>query len=227
MSMDYKKFCERLKEERLRVALTQVEISYLLRMSQNCYCKAEQGKRKFNYYEIQCLCDTDVDVYYVFTGERPQQIEADSFLWKSTVEELKSYLAILCILFMSLSKYNKLMLSDDDYKKIENIQYALMPGKKRKTIFYRLRRALGYNQKIMAEFMKVDKKKLHSMECGKVLPDSEIMCQMLDVFSIPYALFFNDKNGLIYEISYLLGLIEESKQKDVLDGIKLLHKTFC
>ena len=127
---------------------------------------------------------------------------------------------------MSLSKVNNITLSSDDYKKIENIQYALMQRKKGKTIFYKLRRALSYNQKKMAELMKVDIKKLRSMECGKVLPDSEIMCQMLDVFSIPYALLLNDKNGLICEISYLLGLVEESKQKDVLEGMKFIHKTF-
>lgn len=226
MSMEYQKFCDRLKEERIGLSFSQMEISSLLRMTQSHYSKAELGKRRLSYYEIQCLCETEVDVYYVFTGERCQQIEADGFFLESTVEELKSYLEIICILYMSLSKVNNITLSSDDYKKIENIQYALMQRKKGKTIFYKLRRALSYNQKKMAELMKVDIKKLRSMECGKVLPDSEIMCQMLDVFSIPYALLLNDKNGLICEISYLLGLVEESKQKDVLEGMKFIHKTF-
>lgn len=226
MSMDYQKFCDRLKEERLGLSFSQMEISGLLRMTQSHYSKAELGKRRLSYYEIQCLCETEVDVYYVFTGERCQQIEADGFFLESTVEELKNYLELLCILYMSLFKANKLTLSSDNYKKIENIQYALMPCKKGKTIFYKLRRAMGYNQKKMTEYMKVDIKKLRSMECGKVLPDSEIMCQMLDVFSIPYALLLNDKNGLICEISYLLGLVEESKRKNVLEGMKLFHKTF-
>lgn len=227
MSMDYQKFCDRLKEERLGLSFSQMEISGLLRMTQSHYSKAELGKRRLSYYEIQCLCETEVDVYYVFTGERCQQIEVDAFFLESTVEELKNYLELLCILYMSLFKANKLTLSSDNYKKIENIQYALMTCKKGKTIFYKLRRALGYNQKKMAEYMKVDIKKLRSMECGKVLPDSEIMCQMLDVFSIPYALLLNDKNGLICEISYLLGLVEGSKRKHVLEGMKLFHKTFC
>ena len=226
MSMKYEKFCKRLKEERTRACLSQMELSGLLRMTQSHYSKVEKCKRRLSYYEIQCLCETEVDVYYVFTGERCQQIEADGFFLESTVEELKSYLEIICILYMSLSKVNNITLSSDDYKKIENIQYALMQRKKGKTIFYKLRRALSYNQKKMAELMKVDIKKLRSMECGKVLPDSEIMCQMLDVFSIPYALLLNDKNGLICEISYLLGLVEESKQKDVLEGMKFIHKTF-
>ena len=227
MSMEYQKFCVRLKEERMRASLSQMEISGLLRMTQSHYSKTELGKRRLSYYEIQCLCETSVDVYYVFTGERGIQIEADSFLWKSTVEELKSYLEVLCILYMSLFKANILTLSSDNYKKVENIRYALMPCKKGKTIFYKLRRALNYNQKKMAEFMKVDVKKLRGMESGKILPDSEIMCQMLAVFSIPYALLLNDKNGLICEINCLLGLMEECKRKDVLEGMKFIHKTFC
>lgn len=227
MSTEYQKFCERLKEERVRISLSQMEVSRSLRMTQSHYSKAELGKRRLSYYEIQCLCETKMDVYYIFTGERWRQIENDSFFWKSTVEELKSYLEIVCTLYMSLFKANILTLSSDNYKKIENIWYALMPCEKGKTIFYKLRRALNYNQKKMAELMKVDVKKLRGMESGKILPDSEIMCQMMDVFSIPYALLLNDKDGLICEINSLLGLIEESKRKDVFESMKFIHRTFC
>lgn len=227
MSTEYQKFCERLKEERTRISLSQMEISRLLRMTQSHYSKAELGKRRLSYYEIQCLCETNVDVYYIFTGERDQQVGADSFFWESTEEEPKSYLELLCILYMPLLKVNTITLSSNNYKKIENIRYALLPYEKGKTIFYKLRRALNYNQKKMAELMKVDVKKLRGMESGKILPDSEIMCQMLDVFSVPYALLMNDKNGLICEINCLLALMQESKRKDVLEGMKLIHKTFC
>lgn len=226
MSTEYQKFCERLKEERVRTSLSQMEISRLLRMTQSHYSKAELGKRRLSYYEIQCLCETNVDVYYIFTGERWKQIENDSFFWKSTVEELKSYLEIVCTLYMSLFKANILTLSSDNYKKIENIWYALMPCEKGKTIFYKLRRALNFNQRRMAELIEVDVKKLRGMESGKILPDSEIMCQMMNVFSIPYALFLNDKNGLICEISCLLEFMGGEKQSNVLEGIKFIHKTF-
>jgi len=227
MSMEYQKFCERLKEERMRISLSQMEISRLLRMTQSHYSKAELGKRRLSYYEVQCLCETDVDVYYVFTGERWQQIENNGFFMESTIEEMKCYLEMVCILYMSLFKSKRLTLLGDDYKKIENIRYALMPCEKRKTVFYKLRRALNYNQKKMAELMKVDVKKLRGMESGKILPDSEIMCQMMNVFSIPYALLLNDKNGLICEINSLLGFIEESKRKDVFESMKFMHRTFC
>lgn len=70
MSATYQKFHERLKEERLRLELSQLEISQLLRMSQSHYSKAELGKRRLSYYEMQCLCETQANVFYIFTGEK-------------------------------------------------------------------------------------------------------------------------------------------------------------
>ena len=164
MSMEYQEFCDRLKEERMRLSLSQMEISRLLRMTQSNYSKVELGKRRLSYYEIQYLCETNVDVYYVFTGERGHQVEVENLFGNITVEETKRNLELLCVLYGSLYKANKLTSSGDDCKKIENIRYALMPCEKGKTIFYKLRRALNYSQKEMAELMKVDPKKLRDME---------------------------------------------------------------
>ena len=226
MSIAYQEFCERLKEERMQMKLSQLEIGRLLRMSQSHYSKVELGKRRLSYYEIQCLCDTKADVYYIFTGEKCQ-IELCDFSSESTFEELKCYLEILCVLLIYSDRHGKIILSEEMYKKIENIRYALMLCKKDKTLFYKLRRALNYNQKKMADLLKVDVKKLRSMESGKILPDSEIIWQLSEVFYIPYALLLKDRKGLVCEISYLLQLIEESKRKDVLESIKSIHKTFC
>lgn len=222
MRTDYKDFCIRLKEERQRLSLSQMEISALLRISQGHYCKVEKGDRILSYYEIQNLCETDVDVYYVFTGEREEQVEIESFFKESTAEELKRYLNFLCILDKSLFKSMKDTSSNDNSKKLENIRYALLPSVKGKTMFYKLRQGLDFTQTEMAELMKVDVKKLRAMENGKILPDGELMCQMLDVFSIPYALILNDKNGLIGEINYLLSLIKEDKREEALETMKNL-----
>lgn len=222
MRTDYKDFCIRLKEERQRLSLSQMEISALLRISQGHYCKVEKGDRILSYYEIQNLCETDVDVYYVFTGEREKPVEVESFLKESTAEELKRYLEFLCILDKSLFQTKQLTSSNDNSKKLENIRYALMPSEKGKTIFYKLRQGLDYNQTKMAELMKVDIKKLRGMEKGIILPDGELMCQMMDVFSISYALLLNDKNGLIGEINYLLNLIKEDKREDALETMRNL-----
>lgn len=223
MSISYQRFHERLKEERLRMNLSQLEIGQVLRMSQSHYSKVELGKRRLSYYELQCLCETKADVYYIFTGEKCE-IEWNSFFLECTLEELKCYLELLCILLMCLHKDKRIMLSDNMYKKLEHVQYVLMPYKKGKTIFYKLRRALNYNQIKMADLLKVDVKKLRSMESGKTLPDSEIICQLLEVFQIPYALVLNDKQGLVYELCCLLKFVDKDKRKDVLEGMESIHK---
>lgn len=226
MSTTYQYFRTRLKEERLRLRISQLEIGQMLRMSQSHYSKVELGTRRLSYYETQYLCETEIDIYYIFTGQK-SKIEMNNFLSECTFEELEYYLEIVCVLLRCLHRNNTIILPGDIHKKVENIQNALIPCKKGKTIFYKLRRALNYNQMKMAELLEVDIKKLRSMESGKVLPDSEIIWRLSEVFYIPYALLLKDKRGLVCEISFMLQFIEESKRKDILDGMKSIHKTFC
>ena len=218
-------FRERLKEERLRLDISQLEIGRSMKMSQSHYSKVELGTRRLTYYEIQCLCETKVDLYYVFTGEKCKK-EMDKIFLEYTFEELEFYLYSLCALLTCLNECSTLALAKNMQKKLVNIQYVLAPSARDKTIFYKLRRALSYNQKQMADLLEVDVKKLRNMESGKILPDSEIIWQLSEVFCIPYALLLKDKKGLACEISCLLKLIDESKRKDILDGIRSIHKSF-
>lgn len=130
MSATYHKFHERLKEERLQMGLSQLEISQCLRMSQSHYSKAELGKRRLSYYEIQCLCETEANVYYIFTGEKCK-IELKDFFLECTFEELECCLEILCVLLIYLHNNHMIVLSGNMQKKIENIQYALLLKDKR------------------------------------------------------------------------------------------------
>lgn len=144
-----------------------------------------------------------------------------------TFESLICNLEVLCVILTCLYRNKMIMLSKPVQKKIENIQYALIPCERGKTIFYSLRRALNYNQMKMADLLEVDVKKLRNMESGKILPDSEIIWRLSEKFYIPYALLLKDKRGLACEITCLLKLIEENKRKDIIDSIKSIHKAFC
>lgn len=225
MSASYQDFFERLREERLRLELSQSEISQQLRMSQSLYSKVELGTGRLTYYEIQCLCELNADVRYIFTGDRCE-IEEDISVVKYTFEELVCYLNIICALISCLQKNGVINLSRDMQKKVESIQYVVMPCERGKTLFYKLRRALNYNQMKMANLLGVDVKKLRSMESGKILPDSEIIWCLSERFFIPYALVLHDKKGLACEISYLLKLIEKRKRKDILNSINSIHDSF-
>lgn len=224
MSATYQNFRERLKEERLRLELSQLEIGQALRMSQSHYSKVEIGTRRLTFFETQYLCEANVDVYYLFTGEK-RVIEIDNLFIECNFDELVCYLHTLCMLLTCLHGNKSIILPRDMQKKLENIQYALMPCEKRQTIFYKLRRALNYNQIKMADLLEVDVKKLRGMESGKILPDNEIIWRLSEMFYIPYALLLKDKNGLVCELNCLLDLIKESKRKDVLEGIKYFHNS--
>lgn len=224
MSATYQEFLERLKEERLRANLSQEEIGKKIRISQSHYSKIELGTRRLSYYEIQCLCEVNIDLYYIFTNKK-SIIKNESFWEQCTFAELVYYLNMICSMLTYLHQNKFLYLPEYIVERIKNIQYVLMPSEKSKSIFYKLRRALSYNQIKMAEVIDVDVKKLRAMESGKILPDSEIIWQLSELFYIPHALLLRDKDGLICEISYLLHFIDENKRKDILDCINLMHKT--
>ena len=66
--MTYQNVLERLKEERLRQRWSQTQMGGHMRMSQSHYSKAELGNRRLTFYQLQYLCESEIDVHYVFTG---------------------------------------------------------------------------------------------------------------------------------------------------------------
>lgn len=63
MCTKYQDFLDKLKEERISRKWTQLQMGQKLRMTQSHYSKAEMGSRRFTYYEMKCLCETDLDIY--------------------------------------------------------------------------------------------------------------------------------------------------------------------
>lgn len=63
--MTYQNVLERLKEERLRQHWSQIQMGGQMRMSQSHYSKVELGNRRLTFYQIQYLCDTEIDVHYI------------------------------------------------------------------------------------------------------------------------------------------------------------------
>lgn len=145
----YEDFLARLKEERLRLGLSQDDIGRLLRMTQSHYSKAELGSRWFTYYELQCLCDTDVDVFYLFTGHRFESVN-DENMKKKPMGKLIFYMNTLCNLISYLDGEETIALSENDRKKIRYIQSSqIRMGDSRTGLFW-LRTVLDYNQFKMA-----------------------------------------------------------------------------
>ena len=215
----YEDFIDRLKEERLRLALSQDDIGRLLRMTQSHYSKAELGNRRFTYYELQCLCDTDVDVFYLFTGQHFESAN-DEDMKKKSMDELILYMNILCNLILYLDREDAIALSENDRRKLRYIQYSQVRTGNSRTGLFWLRTILDYNQFKMAELLGVDIKKLRNLEAGKLLPDSEIIWKISEMFDVPYMLMVRDKKGIISQINELLELVDYRTIASMVRGVK-------
>lgn len=131
MCTRYEDFLVRLKEERVIRKWSQQQMGRKLRMTQSHYCKAELGVRRFTFYEMKCLCEAELDIYYIFTGRRCRP-EYQEFYKDCTYEELKCYLAVLCPIAGYLQKKGRLALGADSCRKAESAPYSLASDKGRR-----------------------------------------------------------------------------------------------
>ena len=225
MSMEYNDALKRLKEERIRLQLAQEQISRYMRMSQSHYSKAELGNRRFTYYELQCLCETEVDVYYVHTGRRLTNLHGE--VWKAcNYKELLYLLSIICVVIMYICQNE--ILDQSERQRIREMYRIISETlyQSNKNIFYQVRKLFEYTQQEMAERLEVDIKKLRSLENGKALPDSELVWKLYKEFNISPAIVLKDKYGLICEISALLVLLRKEEREATVKYLKMCKKAF-
>ena len=223
MNAAYDDVLKRLKEERRRLKLTQREMSSCARMSQVNYNKVETGVRRLSYYEVKCLCDSNVDVHYIFTGLKCSD-EFRGFFLQYNYTELMSLLNILT----SVAEMS------DDSRAVNRWRRLLwyaelfrMVGEDRRPdsgVFLNLRRSLGCNQQVMAEKLGVDVKKLRELENGRCLPDSELLCRLYVIFGVCPAVVLKDRNCLTSEIGCLLDGYDFDAAEVVFQIVKSLQE---
>lgn len=213
MNMAYQEFLERLKKERINKNLSQMQMGRKLKMSQSHYSKAELGTRRFTYFEMQCLCDTEVDIFYILTGTEYEG-KYKRVLEEKSYDELTFLMRIVCYANEYHRKKDAYYYEDVLTDKMGMEQYALTRDRQN-NILYSVRRMKNYNQKKMSEILEVDVKKLRDMEKGITLPDSEIILKMHTTFSIPFFVILKEKNLLISELCYMIELLEKSTRKEV------------
>ncbi len=222
MCTRYEDFLVRLKEERVIRKWSQQQMGRKLRMTQSHYCKAELGVRRFTFYEMKCLCEAELDIYYIFTGRRCRP-EYQEFYKDCTYEELKCYLAVLCPIAGYLQKKGRQALGADSCRKAESAPYSLASDKGEKTVFYHLRRWLDCSQQEMAERLDVDVKKLRNLENGNVYPDSELIWKVSEELGVPFSIILNDKNGLRGEVSYFAEMIAGGGRDKMMERLKAFY----
>ena len=156
MNETYDDFLYRLREQRKQLGLSQEQMAQRVHKTQSNYSKVELGLQRLSYEELKYLSESGIDIYYIFTGFRGSGKYTD-FLEEKTYSEICSYLGII---------YSVLSLNDNNREKISKASDEMMyipliiPKKKSINAFLTLRRLSGYQQKVMADKIGVDVKKL-------------------------------------------------------------------
>ena len=218
MNRTYDDFLCRLKEQRKQLGLSQEQMAQRVHKTQSNYSKVELGLQRLSYEELKYLSESGIDIYYIFTGYRGSGKYLD-FFERKTYAEICSYLGII---------YSVLSLDDNIEKKFSKISeemlYIPLIISKEKSInaFLTLRRISGYQQKVMADKIGVDVKKLRELEKDSCLPDSEILWKTYHEFGISPMYILKDKEGIIHEVDALLEISEKECTEKILEIVSSL-----
>lgn len=144
-SIAYDNVLKRLREERQRLAWSQKEMSQCVRMSQSNYSKVEIGLRRLNYSELKYLCESDIDVYYIYTAQRSSG-QYINFFKQCSYFELRCFLGV--IYSIAMLEYRN--TTTEQWRNILNkIKYVALieENKSNNNIFLVLRRSINCQQK--------------------------------------------------------------------------------
>lgn len=215
MSITYIDILWRLKEERIRQSLSQSEMARNIHITQSNYSKIELGTRRLSFEELKYLCQTEINVFYIYSGIRSNN-DYVAYFDKYKYFELIRYLNVIYITTSIMNYENP---SWNDF--LEKLRNILLIGNRKKSnnIFRLIRFSMDWQQKKMAEKLGVDIKKYRDLEKGRSLPDSELLCRIYDQFSIPPSILLEDKKGLACEIAYILDMLGPDIGEKIIDII--------
>lgn len=225
MDNKYQNVLYRLREEREKLNLTQRLLCYRMKMLQSHYSRAESGSKRFSFYEIKGLCTSDVDVLYVFTGKKAVDGEELTELQECSSEELMCYLKTLYAMAKAVKPSDERnAVFGTIRRQLEYVQCGDGSAGAKNNIFYSVRIQQDYTQQKMAELLGVDIKKLRELENGRILPDSEMIWKMYDLFQVSPAFILEDSRGLWRELNYCLDLLDGEDRETVVRILTDMHR---
>ena len=222
MGEEYGKALNRLEDERLEYKITQGKMGKMLKMTQSHYYKAANGEKRFGYYELQAMCNSELDVYHIFTGKRSSRKDYfDASFWEADYEQL---LVCLKIIHMVAGANKRGGAEAKEWERIfkdtHYIEYALYIIAEEQNVFKAVRTYKGIKQMEMADELAMDVKKLRALESNHILPDSELIFKMYSIYSVSPALFLKDAKCLKNEICYLVDSVGENVRQNLLTCVK-------
>ena len=211
MYTGYEKVLERLLEERLNVGMEQDEIASIIGVTQSNYSKTGRGMRRFSYFQVKRLCETNMDINYIFTGEKSTghyNIEQYSYTELRAIMDM-----VVDMLLFEFSDNNERIMRHN----LRCIKYFNIFNKHPYTNMKILRDIQGITQENMACEVGVDIKKYRMLEKGKSDPDSELIWMAYNDYGIAPGIILKDKKALAGYVKCILdelnsiGLIKLNK----------------
>lgn len=237
MRNDYREFSLRLKEERARCGLTQQQLCDDTEMQQSAFSRVETGYLRLTYPKLKKICASGVDLFYIFTGNKPA--DRLDFLEPSaaTPEVLLCLMGIVYIQACAVQAPCRTFAPshtclkgphevpfEQIRKQLSYLQYLSGDVRANRNIFCRLRNHHGYTQRKMADLLGMDIKTLRNLEKGRRLPDSELIWKTHHLFHVSPALILNDPLGLRNELNYVLGLLTDDDRDVMLQILESSYK---
>ncbi len=214
MSIVYDEVLYRLKEERTRLGLSQEALCKMLYMTQSHYSKVELGTRYMGFHELNALCDSGLDVNYIYTNRKPSGKYGDIL---SNLSYYQLYCVMNCIWFFEAAVQGRQFSGISDF-----VRYIPLDRKsKSDNLFFLLRQTRQLSQIKMAQILGMDVKKYRALETNKRLPDSEILFRMYKIFHIPPSVILKDENGIKNEIYINIEMIPPKDSNVILE---IIHK---
>lgn len=203
MDIAYEDMLARLKEERLTHNLSQEDLGKRLKITQGHYSKAEQAIKRFTYYEVKCLANSELDLYYIYTGRRSGG-RYQKILEFCDYKELMCYLHILITMECYKYESRKQTTATRKYRQLCRLKYITGAKEGQENVLLLIREYENQTQYEMADCLGIDIKKYRRVEKNVCLPDSELMFKVYSLYEIPPVYFLKDTKGLSCEIEYYL-----------------------
>lgn len=229
MNISYEGFTKRLKEERIRLQISQSAMSKKVRMLPSHYLKAENGFNRFTFYELQDLCSTEVDIFYSFTGKRSSHMnDYEELFHDANLEQMACCLQMINLCANIKRKKNSLKEEwEQIYADLKYLMYVDIGLPEERNIFKAVRDCNGMTQMRLAEELGMDIKKLRSLESDKILPDSEILFKMYEKYGISPSAFLRNKKCMQKEIAYLINSHTSKIGEELLVFVKTVMFFIC
>ena len=222
MSAIYNEVLMRLKEQRYELSLSQNEMARFVHMTQSNYSKVELALRRLSFGELKYLCESPIDIYYIFTGIRSDNRHKD-FLYDLSYWELISYIGII---YEIVDFYVKNGTIGNWWKISKRMNYVplIRESQNSKNIFLALRYFMNLQQKKMAEKLGIDIKKFRDLEKGRNLPDSELIWRLYDSCYVSPAIVLEDRKCLASEIATILDMIEIEHREKIIEIFAIIYR---